>query len=333
MSNLDNLQQINTNIPRETLAFSADGLIIKRPNTKNKDWAKIWLDKQYHARTVIDHLLENKPDSYSIPKMLEISENEFFVVEERAKGQPLTSAYFETLDKTDKDVIYKSLAKFLNDINQSSAVLTQKQMLDSEGGITFEYVVKKLEGRLNSKDLNAVNQSKDWFDKVNDFDASVVMTQGDMNEHNIFYDKETKTLSMIDFADAKYQSVYYMFNADLARLGWLDIERIIAEYGKLDKKQPVRISNIPEIFTMRNYLKNFKNAAVEFINSPEKSSKINAARLAIVKEIITDMSKKYSEIKSKKMNTVALGLLNDTYKKSKQNININIDKEKKAVVL
>lgn len=93
MSKLDNLQQINTNVPRETLVYLADGLVIKRPvDKKNKTILNTWLGKQKQAKNVSDAVLEAKNKNYFVPRTLEISSKEYFVVEERAVGKPLTSS-------------------------------------------------------------------------------------------------------------------------------------------------------------------------------------------------------------------------------------------------
>ncbi len=300
MSKLDNLQQINTNIPRETLVFLADGLVIKRPVDKtNKKILDTWLGKQKQAKEVSDSLLERKNKHYFIPRTLEISSNEFFSVEERVFGKPLTSSFFEQLSDKEKNIIYNSFAHFINDINQSRQVLTQKETFDNFtsieylGEVSIKTLVDKLKKHIPEKDLQIVLDAKDWFDVASDKDASVVFAHGDMNEHNIFFNRETLTLSVIDFADSKYQNADYMFNVDLARLGWLDVERLIKEYEKLPKKQHVNISNSQEIKKMRNALYNFKNAAGEFLHNPKIATKI---RINIIKQEIEKIKQLYKQI-------------------------------------
>ena len=47
MLNLENLQLINTNSPRETLAYRGNGVVYKIPVKRtNPAYAKVWLDKQ-----------------------------------------------------------------------------------------------------------------------------------------------------------------------------------------------------------------------------------------------------------------------------------------------
>lgn len=300
MSKLDNLQQINTNAPRETLVYLADGLVIKRPvDTSNSKILNTWLGKQIQAKDTSDKVLAANNKNYFVPRTLEISSKEYFVVEERATGTPLSSSFFETLTKKEADIIYKGIAHFINDINQSKQVLTQKETFDSFtsveylGEISIPSLIEKLSKYIPKKDMQIVQDAKDWFDVASDNDASIVFAHGDMNEHNIFFNRETKTLSIIDFADSKYQNADYMFNVDFARLGWLDIERLIKEYEALPKKQPVNVKNKPEVKNMRNALYNFKNSASEFLHNPKLATKI---RIEIIKQEIEKIKKLYNSI-------------------------------------
>lgn len=304
MSKLDNLQQINTNAPRETLVYLADGLVIKRPvDTSNKKILNTWLGKQIQAKDTSDKVLAANNKNYFVPRTLEISSKEYFVVEERATGKPLSSSFFETLTKKEVDIIYKGIAHFINDINQSKQVLTQKETFDSFtsveylGEVSIPVLIDKLSKYISKEDMQIVQDAKDWFDVASDNDASIVFAHGDMNENNIFFNRETKTLSIIDFADSKYQNADYMFNVDFARLGWLDIDRLIKEYNALPKKQHVNVKNKPEIKNMRNALYNFKNSASEFLHNPKLATKI---RIEIIKQEIEKIKNLYTKVKDNK---------------------------------
>lgn len=304
MSKLDNLQQINTNAPRETLVYLADGLVIKRPvDTSNKKILNTWLGKQIQAKDTSDKVLAANNKNYFVPRTLEISSKEYFVVEERATGKPLSSSFFETLTKKEVDIIYKGIAHFINDINQSKQVLTQKETFDSFtsveylGEVSIPVLIEKLSKYISKEDMQIVQDAKDWFDVASDNDASIVFAHGDMNEHNIFFNRETKTLSIIDFADSKYQNADYMFNVDFARLGWLDSDRLIKEYNALPKKQHVNVKNKPEIKNMRNALYNFKNSASEFLHNPKLATKI---RIEIIKQEIEKIKNLYTKVKDNK---------------------------------
>lgn len=301
MSNLDELQQLNTNIPRETLVVATDGLVIKRPVIKNNVAPnKNWLQKQYHAQAVQESLQGNIGDNYFVPRMLEISDKKMFAIEERVPGHPITSAFFETLSDADKEIIYNGTAHFLNDINQSKPVLSQVEAFDipeHTGDITFDRIVKHLkkEKLLSSKELDTLKKSKDWFDNAATHDASVVFCQADMNEHNIFYDTETKTLSFIDFADARYKNARDLFYSDMARLGWLDIEKLIDIYKTLPRTQPVIIQSNPMVARMRNALQNIKWCGIETITA---SPKLFPARLRILKDEIAALTRVYDSVKT-----------------------------------
>ncbi len=297
MSKLDNLPQINTNSPRETLVYSADGLVIKRPGPRAPD-LPTWLQKQQHARAVVESLQRVKNPAYFVPTMLEISKDQYFAVEERVPGRPLKSSYFETLSAADQDIIYRSFANFVNDINQSRPVLTQSHVFDSPDGedgntMPFNKIIKDLKKHVPARKLKTITNAKDWFDKAAQHDASVVFSHGDMNEDNIFFDETTKTLSIIDFADAKYENVHYMFNRDLGRLGWLDIDRLIREYEALPRAQSVIVKTDPMVEKLRNRLKNFVWSASEFLENPKIAT---TARLKIIDISIKEVKEAYDAI-------------------------------------
>lgn len=304
MLKLENLQLLNTNAPRETLAYLDKDAVYKIPvSGKDPLNIKTWLEKQKLTRQVSDGILSFNNSTYKIPRVLEISDKEVFVKEERMIGTPLKTSFVETLTPKDLDVIYKALANFTNDINQSRPVLTQKDTFDMStsveymGATKIDEILKKLKKYIPEKELQIVRKAKEWFDVASDKDASVVFAHGDMNEHNIFFDKKTKTVSIIDFAEAKYQNADYMFGVDYARLGWLDIDRLIAEYEKLPKKQNVNVRTSSNVKSMRNALYNFKSAAAEFLHKPNIATKI---RIGIIQQDIEKIKKIYNQINSTK---------------------------------
>ena len=303
MQNLTNLQLINTNAPRETLVYlSKDGKkVIKAPvSNNNEQRLQTWLGKQKIAKSVSDGVLKFNNSNYKIPRTLKIYDEDFIVEEERVVGTPLKTSFVESLEPKELDIIYKSFANFLNDINQSRPVLKQKDFFDAVSGekdMTLGEVLLKLQEYIPSEELAIVQHAKDWFDVASDNDASVVFSHGDMNENNIFFNKETKTLSVIDFADSKYQNADYMFNVDLARLGWLDIDRLIKEYEKLPKKQKVNIKSSQNVKDMRTALYNFKSSAIEFLKNPKLVPQI---RITLIRNDITKIKNYLEKIEGPK---------------------------------
>lgn len=301
MSNLDKLQQLNTNKPRETLVVATDGLVIKRPIVKSDNVpTDTWLQKQHHARAVQESLQATSGVTYFVPRMLEISDSQHFAIEQRVPGRPLTSSYVETLSDVDLDIIYRGIANFLNDINQSRPVLNQRDTFDvpeHPGDLAFDRILKHIKPMISSKEYDTIKKSKQWFDEAALTDASVVFCQGDMNEHNIFYDEDRMILSIIDFADARYENAHDMFHRDWARLGWLDLERLIRDYEKLPKSQPVIIKSNPDVAKLRNALQNVRWTAQDIILGG--NAKLVAARTKILKEEIARLDKVFAQVRGK----------------------------------
>ncbi|MBR5625518.1 MAG: phosphotransferase [Alphaproteobacteria bacterium] len=311
MSNLDKLQQLNTNIPRETLVVATDGLVIKRPVTKNNHAPnKAWLKKQYHAQQVQESLQKTSGKCYFVPRMLEISSEEMFAIEQRVPGAPVTEKFFATLSDADKNVIYMGFAHFLNDINQSMPVLNQSDTFDipeQQGDISFDKIIKKLKEHLSSKERDTLKKSKEWFDKHAINDASVVFCQGDMNEHNIFYDLKTKTVSFIDFADARYENARDMFHRDIARLLWIDIDKLITLYKKLPRTQPVITETNPTVESMRSKLYNIKCNGLEVLNANTRTFQIH---LKMLKDEIAKLDKFFGTIKANEKLNATINKIN-----------------------
>lgn len=303
MLKLNNMQPLNTNTPRETLAY-LDGNVVYKIPVSNKDKLILnnWLTKQKLTKQTAEAVYKNNNKTYFIPRVLEISDSDFFVKEERAIGTPLKTSFVETLTEKELDIIYKGLANFTNDINQSKPVLSQKDVFEISGGddnadnMTINQIIDKLKRYIPENELTVVLQAKTWFDVASEKDASVVFAHGDMNEHNIFFDRKTMRLSIIDFAEAKYQNADYMFNVDYARLGWLDIDRLISEYNRLPKRENVRVKTDMKVKTMRAALYNFKSSAAEFLDKPNIATKV---RIDIINQDIKKIKKLYEQINTK----------------------------------
>lgn len=322
MSNLDKLQQLNTNKPRETLVVAADGLVFKRPVIAPGALPAMgWIEKQKLAQTVQEELQPFSGRTYFIPRMLEISEKELFAVEERVPGHPLTSAYFDTLSPADQEIIYHGIANFLNDMHQMRPILTQRDTFDvpeHPGDVTFARILKHMKPHLSSKEFDTLKKAKEWFDNASANSASVVFCQGDMNEHNIFYDPQTKRLSIIDFADARYENIRDMFERDWARLAWLDIEKLKELYINLPRRKPIIIKEDQMVARVRNELQNIKWTGAEILNSPPK---LIPARVMMLKEQIKSIAKLYDTIKinvaTNALKTINTKRIIDTNKKGR----------------
>ena len=302
MSNLDKLQQLNTNTPRETCVYSLDNLVAKRPAHITQDTVRNtnWINKQRYAQRIQEFLKAKENKFYFIPRMLEVSPTGMFAIEEKVPGHPITSAYAETLTPADFDVIYRGIAHFINDMATYKPVKNQSEYIDMpseeshNGKFTIAYITNHIKKYLSSSEIEAIKKAKALFDDLALNDASVIFSHGDMNEHNIFYDPKQKLVSIIDVADAKYENTHEMFNANFARLGWLDIDRLVAEFNALPHSTPIRTETKPEVISLRHALQNFRWCAYEILHSPKQASKI---RLKMLKDEASVVANAYSRAK------------------------------------
>ena len=312
MSNLDKLQQINTNVPRETNVHMADGLVIKRPNdAPGAKQQTLWIEKQKSAQKIQDFMREKHNPNYFVPHMLEVSAAQLFAIEERVPGHPLTTSFAEGLSPQDISLIYRGLAHFINDMATYMPVMNQTEYFDSaavagdDKKFTFAYVLNHIAKYLRKPDIDLLKKAKALFDAESLNDASVVFSHGDMNEHNIFYDKTTKMLSIIDVADAKYENANEMFYRNYARLGWLDIERLIAEFNALPHARPINVVSNRYLASLRNALHSFKWSAIEILKNPKH---VNNIRIQMLREDFDAVVRNYNTAKmhfsQKKMESV-----------------------------
>lgn len=302
MSNLDKLQQINTNVPRETNVHIADGLVFKRPNGANDAKQKtVWIEKQKSAQKIQDFLRAKTNITYFVPHMLEVSATKMFALEERVSGHPLTSSFVESLPPDDLDIIYRGLANFINDMITYKPILSQSEHFDlpSEDGsdkkFTFAYILNHIDKYISKQDVATLKKAKALFDSESLKDASVVFSHGDMNEHNAFYDPTTKTVSVIDVADAKYENANEMFYRNFARLGWLDIERLITEFNKLPHERPINIETDKHLVSLRNALHSFKWSAIEILKNPKH---VSNAHIVVLREDCKRAINAYNTLKT-----------------------------------
>lgn len=301
MSNLDKLQQINTNVPRETSVFEADGLIFKRPASGGGAIQQTqWVEKQKHAQRIQDYLRARGNTTYFVPHMLEVSGSKMFAIEERVPGRPLTSSFVETLTPADLDIIYRGLANFINDMATYKPIITQSEHFDfppedgSDKKFNFAYILNHMKKYLTNVEIDTLKKAKAYFDDLSLNDASVVFSHGDMNEHNAFYDQPTQTISVIDVADARYENANEMFFRNFARLGWLDVERLVSEFNKLPHERPINIESDRYLMALRNALQSVKWSATEILKNPKTADKL---RMKMLRDEIAAVARAHSALK------------------------------------
>ena len=280
MSNLEKLQQLNTNVPRETAVFSLDNTVVKRPiNLHGATQQTVWLEKQKSAQKIQDFLRSKKNPAYFVPQMLEISCDTLSVVEERVYGQPLTTDFVKTLSDADKDIIYRGLAHFICDMATYKPILTQSEFFDMPGdkhkhdvAPTFAYILNHMKKFLKKPEIEQLRKAKAFFDTETLNDANVVFSHGDINEHNVFYNTETKKLSVIDVADAKYENAHDMIYRNYANLKWLDVNRLVTELNKIPQERPIITNTNPALASLRNALQSIKWSGVQILKNPNNKS-------------------------------------------------------------
>lgn len=278
---------VNTNKPRETYAYDGDDIVIKTPTALLPK--ETWMKKQIYAKDISSELRNIKNPNYFIPRTLFILKNECFSIEDKVRGQPLYPDYFETLSKDDKTIIYNAIAHFCNDMNQMKPVLIYSDLTNNFNNLLN---ARQL---FSSKEFNTIKQAQTWLKNNSHMGTNLVFSQGDMNSDNIFYYKKEKIVSFIDFADAKYQSASEMFNKDLAKLDWIDINRLIQIYKNLPRKQPVTINGDEYVVKIYSCL---KSISCDIQTSLSEDIKFKSALVKTLKNSVEELSIYLKKVKT-----------------------------------
>lgn len=297
MTEINRSNLINTNSPRDSRVFADGDYVIKNPVATNTAHIKVWIERQTHAKNVIDSLLNGESNGktiYFIPKIVEISATPVpHIREERASGKPITKEYFDSLSPIQQDTIYNALAEFISDMNQNSPILNiTEQFTNKATGMSLDMILKSLKSVLDKKELESVNSAYELLKSNIAKTPSFVFFHGDMNENNIFFDETNNKVSIIDFTEARYESADYMFYSDLSRLPWLDMKRLIDKYNSLPKKNPVRINQDKDIIDLFNGLRTIQRTGESMLARPQTA----AIFTKILKENIANMVKTYQRI-------------------------------------
>lgn len=194
---------------RETfVAYFGDLYVMKRPLPgRDKD---AWLKKQHKTKDIIDEIGALNNPVYNIPKMVYIKDDEYQLLEERAMGEPLNFAFFQSLSPRQRTEIVNGMASFLVDMNELKPV--REEVLHN---ISSELKMEKFGNIIESKmprwfKVNEIKYMAKLRSEISNFEyiTREAWSHCDLNPGNILYDKNTSKLSFIDFAEADYNFIY-----------------------------------------------------------------------------------------------------------------------------
>jgi len=194
---------------RETfVAYFGDLYVMKRPLPgRDKD---AWLKKQHKTKDIIDEIGALNNPVYNIPKMVYIKDDEYQLLEERAMGEPLNFAFFQSLSPRQRTEIVNGMASFLVDMNELKPV--REEVLHN---ISSELKMEKFGNIIESKmprwfKVDEIKYMAKLRSEISNFEyiTREAWSHCDLNPGNILYDKNTSKLSFIDFAEAGYNFIY-----------------------------------------------------------------------------------------------------------------------------
>lgn len=284
---------------RETfVVYFGDMYVMKRPLPgRDKD---AWLAKQHKTKEIIDEISAINNPVYNIPKMVFIKDDEYQLLEERAMGEPLTPALYQSLSQPQKTKIVNGMASFLVDMNELKPV--RGEVLHN---ISSELKMEKLKNIVDNKmprwfDVAEIKYMTELTEDISGFEyvTREAWSHSDLNCGNILYDKEKSQISFIDFAEANYNFIYRdifsPFNVDLR------ICRIVYDlYTRLHDKNKYKMPGLrnPELQRIMRYrimtvlLKRFIKAGDDLRLNPqsEKTHQNNFEKVIFMKDVMATL--------------------------------------------
>lgn len=284
---------------RETfVAYFGDMYVMKRPLPgRDKD---AWLAKQHKTKEFIDEISAVNNPVYNIPKMVFIKDDEYQLLEERAMGEPLTPALYQSLSQPQKTKIVNGMANFLVDMNELKPV--REEVLHN---ISSELKMERLRNIISNKmprwfDVAEIKYMTELTEDISGFEyvTREAWSHSDLNCGNILYDKEKSQISFIDFAEASYNFIYRdifsPFNVDLK------ICRVVYDlYTRLHDKNKYKMPGLrnPELQRIMRYrimtvlLKRFIKAGDDLRLNPQskKTHQNNFEKVIFMKDVMATL--------------------------------------------
>ncbi len=296
---------------RETYAvYYGDWFVMKRPLPTLGDAARAkWLEKQHRTQSIIEEISAIGNPVYNIPRMIFINDDEYQILEQRARGYPLTPDLYANLSPRQKFEINNAIASFLVDMNElkpASDIVRHRIALDFKFSRLDSFVENKMSNWFTAAEVRYMSDIKDRVGKF-EYETRKVWSHCDLNSGNILYNPESNQLSFIDFAEADYRFIYRDIVSAITTE--LNIYRHIYQlyvhlhnkslYPMLGPKNE-RLNEIMKYRVMVIWLKRFIKASDDLRINPtgEKSVKNNLEKVAFMRQQIKnfqDLERRYSK--------------------------------------
>jgi serine/threonine protein kinase len=143
----------------------------------------------------------------NIPRIIRTGSD--YIIEELAPGREMSQDLMRELSSEEITGIIEDFAGFLNFIHQHTARVKNSKYRFGSKRFSDDDILGFYSSKLDTADFEAVRQMfetarGDWIVR----DQYTVFTHGDLHPKNMLYDRESKTLSIIDFGAAGWSSRY-----------------------------------------------------------------------------------------------------------------------------
>jgi len=273
--------------------------VVKEPiATQPKEMVR-WLGKQQVAAKASEALNKIKNPAYNVPKVLEIDVDKFKVIEAIALGKTLQKISISKLGEPQKLKIIKSIAEMCNDMNQEKHIeyeITSYKLDEVYYTITFDSIIENSKPFISDKAFYNAIAANEYLLQSPNYKTALAYGNPDLNPGNILFDKDSETVSFIDFAESAHSDVHLTLFSPMVYI--LECQDIIESiYKGLPKKNKNIIlnNNFDHELNMisRRLLAFYVNGVLFLKNTDEESKQRNLT-------LMEHHSKKLSQIRLSK---------------------------------
>lgn len=211
--------------------------VLKTPTSSKSDPEK-WLNEHLSLYSQISDILDGYSGDVKVPVC--VKNGNYFVVEEYL-GEELSEEVLQKLETVDRNKICKKIANFLNFLHNNNTLNENKILpVTLPDFFTLKNCYEYVEPILSTAQRKKLLDLIDKFSKRTVSDEVTTRVHYDLRLPNILYNKENKTLAIIDFECIREDNIYYDFCPRVTPRLPIDISSEIIKY--YNQKAPNKIN-------------------------------------------------------------------------------------------
>lgn len=281
---------------RESLVKISSGRFVSKEPLHGRTVAqkREWLARQKRAADAIQKLADIGNDAYGVPRIKSLDEKNFYVLEERVAGVPLTPLLFRTLDDAAREKVIDSLAQFYADMHSIDMIpnpVEYKMEYSLNDTFLVDFVATNMAEHFPLSEVKFVEKTYKYLMKES-YETRLVQTHGDLVEDNVLYDYKKRKINVIDFTEVGSVFLHYdLLDSYLCSLDIMDAVRTrYLKYRNLcdlprDFTDDARWNRISGWHHAANIMDTMDELVSDFSyqNKSERNSTMNCVKIQIEK--------------------------------------------------